>query len=151
MNWEEALNVALDKRDQGENNAMAEVYRAFHTAATRAVSNSGNEGSHTQDVNPRLDNLMQLNVTHRTKAERLEKHNQELEKALALKTEEHKEQTKALLLLQDDMLANQIQLNVLEQRTESLQQENETLVQRLVAKAAADADKMNDANAFLER
>jgi DNA repair exonuclease SbcCD ATPase subunit len=102
-------------------------------------------------VNPRLNNLMQLNVTHRTNAERLEKHNRELETALAKKTEEHKEQAKALLLLQDDMLANQIQLNVLEQKTEALQQENETLVQRLVAKAAADADKMNDANAFLER
>lgn len=102
-------------------------------------------------MNPRLNNLMQLNVTHRTNAERLEKHNQELEKALSKKTEEHKEQSKALQLLQDDMLANQIQLNVLEQKTEALQQENETLVQRWVAKAAADADKMNDANAFLER
>lgn len=92
-----------------------------------------------------------MNVAHRTNAERFEKQNLILEQALAQKTEEQKEQNKALHILQDEVLASQIQLNLLEQRADNLQLENDTLVQRLVDKAAADADKMNDANAFLER
>lgn len=52
--------------------------------------------------------------------------------------------------LHDDILAYQIELNMANQKVQELKQENETLVQRWLDKAAQEADQLNDANAFLK-
>lgn len=53
--------------------------------------------------------------------------------------------------LKDDMLVLEIHMNVAEKKTQKLQVENSSLVDRWMQKAADEAEKMNDANAFLQR
>ncbi|ANB11945.1 hypothetical protein AWJ20_172 [Sugiyamaella lignohabitans] len=59
--------------------------------------------------------------------------------------------TTSMQHLQDEMLALQIQLNVIEDNMKQVQKENEALVERWMAKVAGEAEKLNDANAFIER
>lgn len=56
-----------------------------------------------------------------------------------------------LQLVQDDMLVLQLSLNVAESKARKLEDENANLVDRWMRKVAEEADKMNDANAFLKR
>lgn len=56
-----------------------------------------------------------------------------------------------ILKLQDDMLIQEIHMNVAEKKAEKLQIENASLVARWMQRAADEAEKMNDANAFLKR
>lgn len=51
----------------------------------------------------------------------------------------------------DDMLVQEIHMNMAEKKAQKLQEENETLVKRWMQRAAAEAEKMNDANEFLQR
>ena len=53
--------------------------------------------------------------------------------------------------LKDDMLVLEIHMNVAEKKAQKLQMENSSLVDRWMQKAADEAEKMNDANAFLQR
>ena len=46
---------------------------------------------------------------------------------------------------------NGISLSVLEERAEKLEAENKSLLERWMEKIKAEAEKMNDANEFLER
>jgi len=49
------------------------------------------------------------------------------------------------------MLTNGISLTILEQRAEKLEAENKALLERWMTRISAEAEKMNDANEFLER
>jgi hypothetical protein len=53
--------------------------------------------------------------------------------------------------LKDDMLVQEIHMNLAEKKAAKLQEENEALVNRWMQKAADEAERMNDANAFLQR
>lgn len=53
--------------------------------------------------------------------------------------------------LSDDMLVQEIHMNLAEKKAARLQEENEALVNRWMQKAADEAERMNDANAFLQR
>mgnify|MGYP000866496082 CR=1 FL=1 len=53
--------------------------------------------------------------------------------------------------LKDDMLVQEIHMNLAEKKAAKLQEENEALVNRWMQKAADEAERMNDANAFLHR
>jgi hypothetical protein len=48
-------------------------------------------------------------------------------------------------------LTTGISLTVLEERAEKLEAENKTLLERWMTRMSAEAEKMNDANEFLER
>lgn len=49
------------------------------------------------------------------------------------------------------MLTTGLSLAVLEERSEKLEEENKSLLERWLAKTKAEAETMNDANEFLER
>lgn len=66
------------------------------------------------------------------------------------RTESSKKSTE-IQNLQDDLLVLQLSLNVSESKAKKLEDENNNLVERWMKKMSEEADKMNDANAFLER
>jgi hypothetical protein len=53
--------------------------------------------------------------------------------------------------LQDELLTNGISLTVLEERAEKLEAENKSLLDRWMTRIKVEAEKMNDANEFLEK
>lgn len=75
------------------------------------------------------------------KTENLLKQYKESSEANALKVQQ----------LSDDMLVQEIHMNLAEKKAAKLQEENEALVNRWMQKAADEAERMNDANAFLQR
>lgn len=60
------------------------------------------------------------------------------------------EKNKSIEIVNDELLLNQIQTNVLNDRIHKLSKENEKLVERWIEKVKNDAEKLNDANEFLE-
>lgn len=54
-------------------------------------------------------------------------------------------------MLQDEILTYQIQLNIVEENASKLQSENKELVRRWMERVSREAEKLNDANAFLEK
>lgn len=65
--------------------------------------------------------------------------------------DESKKKSNELQSLQDEFLVLQISLNVAESKSKKLEEENASLVNRWMKKIADEAEKMNDANAFLKR
>ena len=63
---------------------------------------------------------------------------------------EVREKNKSIEIINDELLSNQIQINVLNGDIQNLKQENETLIERWMDKVKKDAEKLNDANEFLE-
>lgn len=59
--------------------------------------------------------------------------------------------TQQVQRLEDEMLVQEIHMNVAEKKAKKLQAENTSLVARWMQRAADEAEKMNDANAFLKR
>jgi hypothetical protein len=53
--------------------------------------------------------------------------------------------------LQDELLTTGISLTILEERAEKLEVENKSLLERWMTRIKVEAEKMNDANEFLER
>ncbi|KAK9448377.1 autophagy protein 16-domain-containing protein [Limtongia smithiae] len=64
--------------------------------------------------------------------------------------EEYRQRLSAMQLLQDDILSLHIELNVAEERINRLTAENSELVKRWMERVSKEAEKLNDANAFLE-
>lgn len=64
--------------------------------------------------------------------------------------EEIKEKNKTIEIINDENLINQIQNNVLNDQIKQLKNENESLIKRWMDKVKEDAEKLNDANQFLE-
>ncbi|KAK9479230.1 autophagy-related protein 16 [Lipomyces japonicus] len=75
----------------------------------------------------------------------------QIQSRLKIKDEEQRERNRALQVLQDELLTHQIQLNVAEDKIISLEAENKELVKRWMERVSREAEKLNDANAFLER
>lgn len=65
--------------------------------------------------------------------------------------DEAQKKSNELQAVQDDLLVLQLSLNMAESKTKKLEDENASLVDRWMRKVAEEADKMNDANAFLKR
>src|SRR5580704_10792456 len=53
-------------------------------------------------------------------------------------------------ILQDELLTTGISLTVLEERATKLEEENKSLLERWLYRMKLDAEKMNEANEFLE-
>ena len=60
------------------------------------------------------------------------------------------EKNKSVEIVNDELLLNEIQTNVLNDKITRLTDENKKLVERWIEKAKSDAEKLNDANEFLE-
>jgi hypothetical protein len=54
-------------------------------------------------------------------------------------------------ILQDELLTSGISLTVLEEKAAELEKENKSLLERWMSRIKAEAEKMNDANEFLEQ
>lgn len=61
-----------------------------------------------------------------------------------------REKDKSIEIINDELLSNQIQINVLNTDIEKLKHENDVLIERWMDKVRKDAEKMNDANQFLD-
>ncbi|KAK6456921.1 autophagy-related protein 16 [Scheffersomyces xylosifermentans] len=61
-----------------------------------------------------------------------------------------KEKNKSIEIINEEILSGKIQNNVLQSKVEELTKQNEELINRWMERAKTDAEKMNDANAFLE-
>jgi hypothetical protein len=88
-------------------------------------------------------------LTHRLAA--LRERRNDLELRAVLHGETLREKNQQIQVLQDELLATGISLNVLEAKSVKLQEENKELLERWLAKVEADADGMNEANQFLEQ
>lgn len=73
-----------------------------------------------------------------------------LHEQVIIKHEENQAKNKALNLINDDILALQLENNLLNEKVKKLEAENNDLVVRWMNKMKEDAEKLNDANAFLE-
>lgn len=100
----------------------------------------------TKSINEKQDKeIKQLN--HKIK--RLQDVSNKLNDQISVKIEENRAKSKALDLVNDDMLALQLENNLMNEKTKELQAENDQLVIRWMDKVREDAEKLNDANAFL--
>ncbi|ODQ70346.1 hypothetical protein LIPSTDRAFT_65447 [Lipomyces starkeyi NRRL Y-11557] len=86
-----------------------------------------------------------------TRFEKLQLDKKKLESRLKTRDEEYRERNKSIQILQDEILTYQIQLNVAEDKVNKLEKENRELVNRWMERVSREAEKLNDANAFLER
>ncbi|KAK9316082.1 autophagy-related protein 16 [Lipomyces starkeyi] len=85
-----------------------------------------------------------------TRFEKLQLDKKKLESRLKTRDEEYRERNKSIQILQDEILTYQIQLNVAEDKVNKLEKENRELVNRWMERVSREAEKLNDANAFLE-
>ncbi|KAH0561993.1 hypothetical protein GP486_003303 [Trichoglossum hirsutum] len=81
--------------------------------------------------------IVQLSVERATLATRIRDRDEEL-----------KGKSKLLEDVQDEMLALNIQLNMVDERYRTLEKENKDLVDRWMARMSKEADAMNDASKF---
>lgn len=81
-----------------------------------------------------------------SKMQNLEKVNKRFERKIEHLNMEITEKNKSIELINDELLMNQIQLNVLNEKIENLTKENTSLIQRWMEKVKMDADKLNDSN-----
>lgn len=73
-----------------------------------------------------------------------------LKEQVRIQAEENRGKSKALGMVNDEVLALQMENNLLNDKVKRLETENEHLVVRWMNKVKEDAEKLNDANAFLE-
>lgn len=106
------------------------------------------------DKNKELETLISKNKAERTKSNKeismLNKAVTRLTSKLNTQTEEYQHKNKSIELVNDEILALSIQNNLLTDKVDKLEKENGELVERWIEKVRLDADKMNEANAFLE-
>ncbi|KAK9465646.1 autophagy protein 16-domain-containing protein [Lipomyces arxii] len=76
--------------------------------------------------------------------------NKKLDTRARLREDEHRARKQVLQDLQDEILTYQMQLNIAEDRVNKLERENAELINRWMERVTREAEKLNDANAFLE-
>ncbi|CUM55658.1 unnamed protein product [Debaryomyces tyrocola] len=84
------------------------------------------------------------------KQDQLERQNTSLNTKIKHLNLEIIEKNKSVEIVNDELLLNEIQTNVLNDKITRLSDENKKLVERWIEKAKSDAEKLNDANEFLE-
>ncbi|ODQ67630.1 hypothetical protein NADFUDRAFT_82055 [Nadsonia fulvescens var. elongata DSM 6958] len=155
--WMQILNDLLDARDLREKGTIHGLIETYTTVAMRAVDA---EKRHSTLSGSNSLTAAQLEIQNtRLRHEKIHLQNQlksstreaELWKSRTLQArEEVTERAKAMHSLQDEILSLQIELNVLETKNAELSIENQSLVKRWLAKVQAEAERVNDANIFLE-
>lgn len=144
----------LEKKDSQYHEAFAELSRRLGDKA-----NVEGDKDHRDDAAV-IKNLNQLTISNEkleVKVNQLSQKNSQLEakiKSLNNKINnlslEIQEKNKSIEIINDENLINQIQNNVLHDRIDKLTLENTELIERWMRKVRQDAEKLNDANEFLQ-
>ncbi|ODQ62384.1 hypothetical protein WICANDRAFT_103173 [Wickerhamomyces anomalus NRRL Y-366-8] len=112
------------------------------------------ELKNSQDNTRELETQLQQQKTERLKSAKevtmLNRAVTRLTNKLNNQTEEYQHKNKSIELINDEILSLSIQNNLLTDKVDKLEKENGDLVERWIEKVKADADKMNETNAFLE-
>ena len=160
--WKEKVLDLLDQRDTYENLSL-EYFHSFRILLDRtftAESAIRTEISTPQSTPQLLAlisalkrdnqnlvlNYQKLSFTNNNLASSIKN----LKKSLNFKIEENLMKNNALNLINDELISLQIQNNLLQDKISKLESENETLVGRWIDKVRDDADRINDANDFLQ-
>ncbi|CCE72543.1 Piso0_000125 [Millerozyma farinosa CBS 7064] len=167
--WRDEILDKLGQRDALEKKD-SEYYRAF-SQLSEAFRNISTGGSDSKDLSEEILRLKQENETLRerlnkvligkekselktrqstSKQEQLERQSRLLLQKIEHLEMEVSEKNKTIEITNDELLTSQIHNNVLDERISRLSAENEKLVQRWIDKVKADAEKLNDANEFLQ-
>ncbi|KAK9238015.1 autophagy protein 16-domain-containing protein [Lipomyces kononenkoae] len=135
---------------------LESVYKDQSTSKSR-IENLQVEAEKLKHYNSRI--LAEYNTANKTvnmstngiiRFEQLQLDKKKLESRLKTRDEEYRERNKSIQILQDEILTYQIQLNVAEDKVNKLEKENRELVNRWMERVSREAEKLNDANAFLE-
>ncbi|CAN6616143.1 hypothetical protein TRVA0_006S02432 [Trichomonascus vanleenenianus] len=161
--WLESIEIQLKERDVYEKR-YDELIEIFSSAAERASRNRGPSSTANDDEEEEITRLYtdlsikedKLTATAKELHE-VRKHFKTLKQfaeAAQTKYEKYKHEAqqtnRQVQHLEDDILALQIQLNVSEDKIKKLQEENEQIVNRWMERVAGEAEKLNEANAFIE-
>ncbi|KAK9455193.1 autophagy-related protein 16 [Dipodascopsis uninucleata] len=179
--WRSGILDLLSERDEREKQSEAfyDSYsnlalRTVTAEKNASVSKSGSVQT-TQEIEKlrgELDALYKYQASAKSTIEKLQVDNDKLtiyseklineldkltldkkkiDSKLRTRDEEFRERNKTVQVLQDEILTYQIQLNVAEDKMTRLENENRELVKRWMERVSREAEKLNDANAFLER
>lgn len=170
LGWSEDILHKLNIRDSFEKKD-SNYFKAFSQLGQEVKQNQGNETvnstklfedneqlradneSLTNNLNQATISLekYELKISQLQKTqEQLEKSNRHLNNKVNHLNLEILEKNKSIQIVNDELLLHQIQNNVLNDKITNLQTENERLVVRWIEKVKGDAEKLNDANEFLE-
>ncbi|CUM54508.1 Autophagy protein 16 [Debaryomyces fabryi] len=175
IEWSEDILNKLHVRDQYEKKD-SKYFKAFSQLSQEARTNDQfsnsdkgiehskllKENNHLKKENENLTNSLNQTTIHLEKSElkvnellksqdQLERQNKNLSNKIKHLNLEIIEKNKSVEILNDELLLNEIQTNVLNDRISKLSDENKKLVERWIEKVKSDAEKLNDANEFLER
>lgn len=167
--WRDEILDKLGQRDALEKND-SEYYRAF-SQLSEVFRNISIGGSDSKDLGEEIFRLKRENETLRERLNKvlIDKEKSELKTRQSISKQEQlerqtrlliqkvehlemevSEKNKTIEITNDELLTSQIHNNVLDERISKLSAENEKLVQRWIDKVKADAEKLNDANEFLQ-
>jgi len=175
MDWRDIVGRQLDARDAREKSG-AELFDDYARLAARTASleRERQRDGGSSEVDKLRSELAELHRKHADSTKRLETVSVELEQAkerakretaelarlradLRLldrksknREEEMAEKNRSLETIQDELLALQLQLNVSEDRSKALEDDNKQLVERWMQRMAQEAAQMNRANEALE-
>lgn len=110
-----------------------------------------NKTSLTDNLTKRLAALITENSDSKQYVKQLESEVAKAAELLKQYKQEAESKTREVQRLKDEMLVQEIHMNMAEKKAEKLEVENASLVDRWMQRAADEAEKMNDANAFLKR
>ncbi|KAK9332438.1 autophagy protein 16-domain-containing protein [Lipomyces starkeyi] len=113
-------------------------------------NNQSSSKSIIENLEAEAEKLKLYNARIDAEFEKLQLDKKKLESRLKTRDEEYRERNKSIQILQDEILTYQIQLNVAEDKVNKLEKENRELVNRWMERVSREAEKLNDANAFLE-
>lgn len=153
----EQILERLVQRDRQEKKDAA-YYEAFAELSRRLESQGEVETKPGDSLVIKSLNQMTIsNEKLEVKQKQLDQKNSQLEakiKSLNNKISnlnlEIKEKNKSIEIINDENLINQIQNNVLNDKIAKLTEENTQLIDRWMKKVSQDAEKLNDANQFLQ-
>lgn len=167
VEWSQEILKQLDVRDSFEKRD-GEIFIAFQDLIAKLNQQNlqlqGEETKEPQQTQETVDKLVSSLNASAIKVEKLELIQVNNEKTIAnlnktiIKANnkieslnlELKEKNKTIEIINDELLMLQMQKNILNQKVTELSLENESLIQRWMDKVSKDAEKLNDANQFLQ-
>jgi chromosome segregation ATPase len=167
VEWSQEILKQLDVRD-GFEKKDGEIFVAFQDIIAKLNQQNlqlqGEETKELEQTQERVDKLIASLNASAMKVEKLELIQVNNEKTIAnlnksiIKANnkieslnlELREKNKTIEIINDELLMLQMQKNILNQKMTELSLENESLIQRWMDKVSKDAEKLNDANQFLQ-
>lgn len=159
LEWKQEILKQLNVRDTFEKKD-SEVFAAFQELLGK-LKQPKVETEEESKVDDKLIERLNASATQIDKLELLQLNQEKtitnLTKTIgktSLKVEnltlELNEKNKTIEIINDELLMLQMQNNLLNQKVTELSLENDSLIQRWMNKVSQDAEKLNDANQFLQ-